>query len=113
MFRVVLRNVHRVLPRKGVGRAHCGAGGVAANQVVVLKEHLQACLLTREALGFLEVDQVFMIHKDCHGMGGASQILAPFRECMYDREEFLIIDVIVSFSGGKCFGEVRTGCYMS
>ena len=36
-------------------------------------------------------------------MGGASEVLAPFRESMYDCKELAIVDVIVSFGRGKGF----------
>ena len=36
----------------------------------------------------------------------AGEVLSPFRKGMYDREEFTIIDVVVSFSGSEYFREV-------
>ena len=67
-----------VLCREGVGGVHGSAGGMIPNQVVVLKEHLPACLPAREALRLLEVGQVFMICKGHYRVGGAGQVLAPF-----------------------------------
>ena len=57
-------------------------------------------------LRFLEVSQVLVIHEDHDGVSGASEILMPFGESVYDCEEFTIIDVVVAFSGGEYFGDV-------
>ena len=56
-----------------------------------------------EALGFLEVGQVLVICKDGYGVGSASQVLVPLGKGMYDHEEFLVIDVVISFCWGKDF----------
>ena len=45
-----------------------------------------------------KVGEVFVVSKDINQMGGASEVLVPFRECMYDSKEFAVIDIIVSFS---------------
>ena len=42
-------------------------------------------------------------------MGSAGEVLSPFREGMYDCEEFLVIDVVIPFSGCKDFREVGIG----
>ena len=39
-------------------------------------------------------------------VGSAGEILAPLRQRMYDRKEFSVIDIVVSFGGRKGFREV-------
>ena len=48
-----------------------------------------------------------MVCENGHWVVGASEVLSPFREGMYDCEKFVIIDVIVSFGQHEDFGEVH------
>ena len=41
-------------------------------------------------------------------MWGVLEVLLPFRECQDNSEEFLVIDVIVSFGWRECLREVST-----
>ena len=40
-------------------------------------------------------------------MGGAGEVLSPFRKGMYDCKEFSVIDVVIPFSGSEYFREVH------
>ena len=47
-----------------------------------------------------------MIRQDGHWVVHAGEILLPFRKGMYDHKEFMIIDVVIPFSGSKYFREI-------
>ena len=46
-------------------------------------------------------------------MGGASKVLSPLVQSQDDSKEFSVINIIVSFSQCKGFGEVSTGVMVS
>ena len=46
-------------------------------------------------------------------MTGALEVMVPVVQGMDDSEQFLIIDIIVSFSRGKCLRKVCTGMEVS
>ena len=54
-------------------------------------------LLVIEQLGLAEVGEVLVIHKDLYWEGGAMEVVAPRFQGADDREEFSVIDVVVSF----------------
>ena len=55
------------------------------------------CLSAIERLGLAEVGEVLVIHKDLYLEGGAMKVVAPRFQGADDCEEFLVIDVVVSF----------------
>ena len=73
------------------------------DKVVILKKHFPASLSVRQALWPFEVGKVLVVSENGDGMSGASKVLAPFRECVYDGEKFPAINVMVSFGGGEGF----------
>ena len=79
------------------------------DQVIVLEKHLPSSLSARQALGLFEVSQVLVVSENSDQVGGASEILAPFCQGMYDCEELSIIYVIVLLGGGEGLREVGTG----
>ena len=72
-------------------------------QVIVLEEHLPTSLSSGQTLQFLKVGEVFVVGKDGDRVGGSSEELVPLQEGMYDGEELVVVNVIVSFSKGKGF----------
>lgn len=44
-----------------------------------------------------------MVGEDGYWVESASEVLMPFRKCMYDSEKLMVIDVIVPFSRSKGF----------
>ncbi len=47
-----------------------------------------------------------MVHEDYHQMGASHQQVSPVFEAVDDGEEFLVIDIVVSFHGVECLGVV-------
>ena len=70
-------------------------------EVEVLKEHHPPSLAARQFLRLAEVSEVFVIYEQSDGMSSSLQVMSPVFKSMDDGEQFLIIDVIVSFSGGE------------
>jgi len=54
-------------------------------------------------LGFLEYLEILMVREDFDVMGGSFEVVTPFFESLNDGKEFLIIDIIVSFSFNEGF----------
>ena len=54
-----------------------------------------------------------MIGDNSDWMGGASKVLLPLVQSQDDGKEFLVINIIVSFSWCKGFGEVSAGVMVS
>ena len=54
-----------------------------------------------------------MISDNSDWMGGASKVLLPLVQSQDDSKEFLVINIIVSFSWCKGFGEVSAGVMVS
>ena len=54
-----------------------------------------------------------MISDNSDWMGGASKVLLPLVQSQDNSKEFLVINIIVSFSWCEGFGEVSTGVMVS
>ena len=50
-----------------------------------------------EHLGLMEIDEVFVIRENLHWEGRAMKVVVPRFQGADDREEFLVVDVVVSF----------------
>ena len=50
-----------------------------------------------------------MISDDGDSKRSSLKIVFPLGESKDDRKQFLVVNIIVSFSEGECFGEVGTG----
>ena len=59
------------------------------------------CLLAVKRLRLAKVSEVFVISEDLHREGRAVKIMAPGFQGTDDREEFTVIDVVISFSRGE------------
>ena len=53
--------------------------------------------------------EIFMIGDDGDGKRSSLKIVFPLRESKDGHKQFLVINIIVSFGEGECFGEVGTG----
>ena len=60
----------------------------------------------RQFAGVFDIQVVFVISDNGDRMRGTLGILFPLFECKDDSKEFLIVDIIVSFSRNKGFGKV-------
>ena len=49
-----------------------------------------------------------MVSEDRNRVSGSLEVLFPFRQRKDDREEFTIIDIIVSFGQGEGLGEISS-----
>jgi hypothetical protein len=78
-------------------------------EVKVSKVEKPMSLSSIEVMRFAEVGEVFMVSEDLNRERGASEVLLPGLESSDDSKEFLIIDIIVSFSRDEGLGEIRTG----
>ena len=50
-----------------------------------------------------------MIGDDGDGKRSSLEVVFPLSESKHDHKQFSVINIIVSFSKGECFGEVGTG----
>ena len=55
---------------------------------------------------FMEVHQVLVVSEDLHEEGGAIEVVSSGFQSTDDGKEFLVIDVIVSFSRDERLGEI-------
>ena len=67
-------------------------------EVKVSKVNEPSCLLAIERLGLAKVGEVLVIRKNLYWEGRAMEVVAPGFQGADDREEFSVIDVVVSFS---------------
>jgi len=95
---LLTQGVNLVAVQECIGWTHLRTGMVVPHEVIVLHEHRPSSLSSGEILSRLEVCQVPMISDDGDRVFCTSQILAPLFECLYDREEFMIIDIIILLS---------------
>ena len=77
--------------------------------VVFLENLIPVSLLATQILGFGEVFQILMIHKDCERVFGIQEVLAPFLESEYDCCHFKISSVVVSLSIIQQVGDESNG----
>ena len=56
-----------------------------------------SCLLAIERLGLAEVGEVFVVYENLYQERRAVEVVMPGFQGTDDREEFLVIDVVVSF----------------
>ena len=56
------------------------------------------CLTTVEVLSLMEVCQVLVVSEDMDGERGSVEVIPPGFQDVDDCKEFLVVDVIVSFS---------------
>ena len=56
-----------------------------------------------------EVHQVLVICEDLDGKGGSVEIVSPGFQSMDDREELLVIDVVVPFCRDEQLREIEAG----
>lgn len=75
-------------------------------KVKICKVKEPASLVSIEILRLMEICQVFVISENLHWEGGALEVMAPCVETVDDCKEFLVIDVIISFSRGEQLGEI-------
>ena len=61
-----------------------------------------------EVLSLMEIHQVFLVSKDLYGKGGAMEVVSPRFQGTDDGKEFLVINVVVSFSRDEQLREIRT-----
>ena len=67
-------------------------------EVKVGKVDEPSCLLAIERLGLMEVSEVLVVCENLYRERRAVEVVTPGFQGMDDREEFSVIDVIVSFS---------------
>ena len=67
------------------------------------------CLLVRKFTGVFDVGEIFVIGDDGDGKRSSLEIVFPLGESKDDHKQFSVVNIIVSFSEGECFGEVGTG----
>ena len=60
----------------------------------------------RQFLWLTEVCQIFMVGEQGDGVTGALEVVAPVVQSVDDGEQFLIVDIIVSFSSGEHLREI-------
>ena len=75
-------------------------------QVEVSKVKQPLSLVAVEVLGLTEVGQVFVVSKDLHRERGVMKIMFPRLQGMDCSKEFLVVDVIILFSGNEQLREV-------
>ena len=66
-------------------------------EVEIHKVQKPASLMMIETLGGVEEGEVFVVGEDLDWQGGAMKVMTPSLEGMDDGEEFLIIDVVITF----------------
>ena len=94
--------------RQGISRGHFGIRENFPDNVKVLEKKGPTSLRSRQFTGILNVRETFVVGDDGNRVRGSLNILLPFIECKDDGKEFMIIDIIVSFSRDKCLREVGT-----
>ncbi len=72
------------------------------HEVVLSKLSDPVCLSLVQILRESEILEVLVVHPDFYVLSGAHEVMAPFRKCKHDGEQFLVIDLIVSFHGAEC-----------
>jgi hypothetical protein len=83
-----------------------GARFVNKSEVEFGKEQGPACLVARELLFGVEVDEVIVVCPDFKGFGVAFKIAAEGFEGMNNGKEFFIMNIVILFSGEEGLGEV-------
>ena len=78
-------------------------------EIEVCKVNEPMSLVAVEILWLVEVCQVFMVSENLDWERGALEVVAPGLETSNDCKEFVIVDIVVSFSGGEQLGEVGVG----
>ena len=78
-------------------------------EIEVCKVNEPMSLVAVEILWLVEVCQVFMVSENLDWERGALEVVAPGSETSNDCKEFVIVDIVLSFSGGEQPGEVGVG----
>ena len=60
-------------------------------------------------MGLMEIGKVLVVGEDLYGERRAMEIVAPRFQGANDGEEFVVIDIIVSFGGGEGLRQVGAG----
>ena len=110
---IILGSIKVIFSRKSIGWSHLCTRGNLPDNIKVLDEEGPMSLLAREFVRIFQVGQVLVVGEDRNGMGSPLQILFPFCKDEDDSKEFLIIDVIISFSNGEGLGKVSAGMKIS
>ena len=110
---IIQGGVDKVTAREGISWGHLGTREDFPNYIKILEEQGPAGLVLRQFAGVFDIGEVFVVSDDGNRMGGSLDVLFPFLQCEDSGKEFTIIDVIVSFSGNKCFGEISTRMWVA
>ena len=106
---IITSGVQVILMREGISGSHPRSWGDLPDDVKVLKEEGPVGLVMREFARVLEIGQVLVVGENGNGVCGALQVLFPFCQGKNDYQEFMVIDVIISFCSREGFREVSTG----
>ena len=59
--------------------------------------------------GLLVIGEVLVVAKNSCSVRWPLDVVSPFIQCSDNCKEFSVVDVVVSFGRGKCFGDKRDG----
>jgi len=68
-----------------------------------------ACLLAVQVLCSLEVCEIPVVIQDFNHVLSPLEHVPPFLQPTYDRQKFLIVDCVITFSQAKAFGHEPNG----
>ena len=97
------------MAREGIGWGELCTREDFPGNIKVLEKEEPVRLPVGEFAGVLNIGQVLVVGDDSDWVRCSLDILPPFREGKDVREEFVIIDIIVPFSGEEGPREVSTG----
>ena len=86
---------------KGIRASEKLAGYVDHFEVKVSEVNKPTCLAVVRRLELTEISQVLVVGEDLYWEGGTMKIVAPGFQGANNGEEFPVVDVVVSFSGGE------------
>ena len=86
------------MARKGIRSCKMGTRDVGQTEVKVCE--------VKEPLGRTEEHEVLMISEDLDRKWGTMQVVAPSLESVNNSQEFLIVDIIITFGGREGLEEV-------
>ena len=60
-------------------------------------------------MGVFDIREILMISDDGDSKRSSLEVVFPLSESKDDCKQFSVVNIVVSFSEGECFGEVGTG----
>lgn len=92
--------------REGIRGTEILARNILKSEVKFCEIKQPLCSALIEIARLTEISQVFVVHENLDHMRGSKKIMLPSIKGSHDSEQFMIINVVISFGWAECLGKI-------